>query len=99
MYWWYYGQAGRVCLLGHKWVVGSVSKEKFEVTEACSWCGKRRVRGLLPKDEQKRREGLAYERGRQQRLRLVYELQYERAKHTGDGSRKFRSNSVALGVL
>lgn len=79
MFWWYYS-GGRACLFRHKWVVTRLSKERFEVTEACSWCGKRRVRGLLPADERNRREGVAYEKGRQQRLHMVHEIRYARAK-------------------
>lgn len=79
MFWWSYGGRGRVCLFGHKWVVQHLSKQSFEVTESCNWCGKRRVRALLPADEQKEREGAAYERGREVRLRFTREMKYQSA--------------------
>jgi hypothetical protein len=87
MFWWYY-RGGRACLFRHKWVVTNLSEERFEVTEACSWCGKRRIRGLLPADEQKLRQSLAYERGRQQRLRIVHEVRYARAKGGSEGQKR-----------
>jgi len=79
MYWWYHG-GGRLCPFGHRWVISRLSQEDFEVNETCSWCGKRRVRALLPRDVQKRRQGLAYEKGRQQRLRILNEINYESAR-------------------
>ena len=79
MYWSYY-RSGRVCLLGHKWVATKLWKQSFSISETCSWCGKRRDRALLPADEQKEREKLAYERGRQERVLFARELTYQRAK-------------------
>jgi hypothetical protein len=79
MYWWYY-PSGRLCPLGHKWVTSGISKDRFEVTEHCNWCGKRRVRGLLPRDEEKRRIEQAYVQGSEKRRRLQYALNYELAK-------------------
>lgn len=84
MYRYLYRRGGRTCLFGHKWVVGRISKEQFEVTETCSWCSKNRVRGLLPADEQKWKEAVAYEKGRAQRLRLTHEIRYE-SRRGGEG--------------
>jgi hypothetical protein len=87
MRWWYY-PSGRLCPLGHKWVVSGISKDRFEAVEHCSWCGKRRVRGLLPEDEQKRRATLAHAKGKERRRRLQSELEYELAKRgTASGDR------------
>jgi hypothetical protein len=69
-----------MCLFRHKWVRRSVSKQTFTISEYCSWCGKQRVRSLLPLDEEKQRLDLAYEKGRQKRLRIVDELNYARVK-------------------
>lgn len=76
-----------MCLFHHKWVRISLSKQTFTVNECCSWCGKTRVRSLLPSDEEKHRIDLAYEKGRQERLRIVDELQYERARRAAGRSR------------
>jgi hypothetical protein len=69
-----------MCLFRHKWLRRSLSKQTFTIDEYCSWCGKERVRSLLPADEEKQRIELAYEKGRQERLRIVDELTYQRAK-------------------
>lgn len=76
-----------MCLFRHKWVRRSLSKQTFTVNECCSWCGKMRVRSLLPADEEKHRVDLAYEKGRQERLRIVDELNYERARRARGSSR------------
>ena len=89
MFWLYRG-AERMCLFRHKWVVARLSKDEFQVTEVCSWCGKRRVRGLFPRDEQKHREVLAYEKGRQHRIRLVNEMRYEMQKTNAESRNRAR---------
>lgn len=91
MYWLYLG-GNRMCLFRHKWIVARLSKHDFQVSEVCSWCGKQRFRALLPADEQKRREDLAYEKGRQLRVRLLNETRYE----MGKGDRLSRKRASEL---
>jgi hypothetical protein len=69
-----------MCLFRHKWAVVRLSKDSYQVAEICNWCGKKRLRGLLPADEHKHREQMAYEKGRQERIRILNEMRYEMSK-------------------